>query len=418
MALTPQTIQSPISPFEHEPKHPFDTHKTCYPSTPQSEPSDMDQSAHGLGIYECSMSPQQRTFHDLPPSPQPSEDWSRHSAMVDHDFYSQHPDAPNITTAAFDPFSGFDTAADSMMSTSEEAPGLVYCHTPPSSNMPSHRSSISSSCSPSPEHAEFYTPRVKSEDIHEWYSSPTNDQVLQRSLTSQSFSPYPITTLHSTGDDMYKSPVNDWSKGGPAPYGMPFNPMLGEDSRTRFDAAPVLPSANRPKKKRQRTTIEEATHDCRICGKLFKRSYNWKSHMETHNPDRKYPHPCTATVDGQQCAKKFQRKTDLDRHFESVHLKARNHRCNLCGHRFARRDTLRRHTEDGCPKRFDLGLRDQSQRWGAPARSHTTPIGAPAMQQQLPQFPGSMSHPGSTQTVSQPYFGQSPLQGPPSIFAQ
>ena len=40
--------------------------------------------------------------------------------------------------------------------------------------------------------------------------------------------------------------------------------------------------------------------------------------METHNPDRKYPHPCTATVGDTPCTKKFQRKTDLDRHYDSV----------------------------------------------------------------------------------------------------
>lgn len=70
-----------------------------------------------------------------------------------------------------------------------------------------------------------------------------------------------------------------------------------------------------------------------------------------------------------------------------VHLKARNHRCAMCGNGFARRDTLRRsvllmwavvdmsrplanfpirHTEDGCPKRFELGIREGSA--ATPAR--------------------------------------------------
>ncbi len=64
----------------------------------------------------------------------------------------------------------------------------------------------------------------------------------------------------------------------------------------------------------------EALHECRVCGKLFKRSYNWKLHMETHNPERKYPHPCTAMVGNAPCTKKFQRKTDLDRHYDSVSI--------------------------------------------------------------------------------------------------
>ncbi|KAL8636424.1 MAG: hypothetical protein Q9226_009257 [Calogaya cf. arnoldii] len=115
----------------------------------------------------------------------------------------------------------------------------------------------------------------------------------------------------------------------------------------------VSQTVSQIKTKRQRTTPEEATHECRICGKSFKRSYNWKAHMETHNPDRKYPHPCTATVGDTSCTKKFQRKTDLDRHYDRVHLK---HKCDLCGDRFAFQDTLRRHTENGCPKRFGIGM--------------------------------------------------------------
>ena len=83
---------------------------------------------------------------------------------------------------------------------------------------------------------------------------------------------------------------------------------------------PAVSSTKHVKKRRQRTTPEEATHDCRVCGKLFKRAYNWKSHMETHNPERKHPHPCTAMVGNQPCAKKFQRKTDLDKHYDSVRL--------------------------------------------------------------------------------------------------
>ena len=100
-------------------------------------------------------------------------------------------------------------------------------------------------------------------------------------------------------------------------------------SRPKFDQGPILPgtsSGDPPKKKRQKTTADEATHECGICSKLFKRSYNYKSHMETHNPDRKYHHPCTAKIGDTPCTKRFQRKTDLDRHYDSVgrsfHVKA------------------------------------------------------------------------------------------------
>ena len=83
---------------------------------------------------------------------------------------------------------------------------------------------------------------------------------------------------------------------------------------------PVASNTKHVKKGRQRTTPEEATHACHICGKLFKRAYNWKSHMETHDAERRYPHPCTAMVDDQPCAKKFQREADLDKHIDLVRL--------------------------------------------------------------------------------------------------
>ena len=104
-------------------------------------------------------------------------------------------------------------------------------------------------------------------------------------------------------------------------------------------------SLMRVKKPRQRpvrrhTTKEEANFQCTVrgCGKFFSRSYNFKSHMETHDDNREYPFPCQV----QNCTKKFVRKTDLQRHHQSVHAKERNHRCDYCGRLFARKDTLRR----------------------------------------------------------------------------
>lgn len=97
---------------------------------------------------------------------------------------------------------------------------------------------------------------------------------------------------------------------------------------------------NTQRRQRRRTTREEANFQCTVqgCGKFFSRSYNFKSHMETHDDKREYPFPCP--LDG--CTKKFVRKTDLQRHHQSVHMKERNHKCDFCGRLFARKDTLRR----------------------------------------------------------------------------
>ena len=318
MNLTPQSMRSPMSPEYQQSKQSFSSQRPCYPATPQPEPASLEQPNRGLGIFDCPIPQQQSTVQELPPSPQPSDSWS-HSSVMEQDF-PQTSQPPNIFSPAFDPFSGYSNGANSGMITTQspEAPGLVFCQTPPSTNMLSHRSSISSSYS-SPESfqhgTEYYTPRVKQEDPNEWYPAPGNDQVLQRSMTTQDMSPYNgVSPINGPSDDFYKSQNNDWSKQNMG-YQVDFT---NEGARSKFDTAPTLPSVNRIKKKRQRTTPEEATHDCRVCGKLFKRSYNWKSHLETHNPERKYPHPCTAMVGNTPCTKKFQRKTDLDRHYDSV----------------------------------------------------------------------------------------------------
>lgn len=89
---------------------------------------------------------------------------------------------------------------------------------------------------------------------------------------------------------------------------------------------------------RKMTTREEANFECDVCHKFFGRSYNYKAHLETHDAQRVYPFPCTV----KNCNKRFVRKTDLQRHNASVHLKEKSHKCEYCGRHFARKDTLRR----------------------------------------------------------------------------
>ncbi|SLM40260.1 transcriptional regulator prz1 [Lasallia pustulata] len=371
MNLPSQSIRSPESPYEYRSKHSFYSHKPGYPNTPQPESLTLGQASHhGLGLFGC---PSQVAVAELPPSPQPSDSWS-HSSLMDQDF-APTTQPPNVFSAAYDPFSGFSTSSNTGMASahSPEAPGLDYCQSPPGSNLPSHRSSVSSSYAGSEalshRDSDFtYTPRVKVEDASEWFPSAGNTHVLSRNLSTQSPSDFShnMSNLNSPTEDLYNPRHAECSKANGSTYLTGLQPPSDARLPTRFDVQSILPSVNRIKKKRQRTTPEEATHECQVCGKLFKRSYNWKSHLETHNPERKYPHPCTSMAGNSPCTKKFQRKTDLDRHIDSVHLKARNHRCTLCGHGFARRDTLRRHTEDGCAKRFDVGFREGST--ATPAR--------------------------------------------------
>ncbi|EME78249.1 uncharacterized protein MYCFIDRAFT_51582 [Pseudocercospora fijiensis CIRAD86] len=105
--------------------------------------------------------------------------------------------------------------------------------------------------------------------------------------------------------------------------------------------------------KRGYTTNANSTCECDKCGKLFQRSYNLKAHMETHDPEREQPHACPYP----DCKRRFVRRTDLMRHEQSVHLKTRNFHCPLCFSAFARKDTLRRHVDDGCPRREQVRKR-------------------------------------------------------------
>ncbi|KAL9118215.1 MAG: hypothetical protein Q9187_005242 [Circinaria calcarea] len=358
MNVRSQSLRSPVSPYEQHAKQSFPAQRPCYPTSAHSESLAAGNGpGRGLGLYPGSLAPSQAC--ELASSPHTVDNWSHM-----HHEYSQAPQPPDIFSAAFDPFSGFASAPNNGMInvSSPEAPALDFCQTPPNSNLQSHRTSVSSSYTGSDDYSQSgseyaYTPKVKTEEAGEWYPSAGNDHILQRNLSSQGPLVYTPALPSSQAEDVYRSQPVEWLKPDATGYIAELHPS--PDSRLqRFDVQPILPSVTRTKKKRQRTTPEEATHECKVCGKLFKRSYNWKSHMETHNPERKYPHPCTAMVGNTQCTKRFQRKTDLDRHVDSVHLKARNHKCPLCGNRFARRDTLRRHTEDGCPKRFELGVRE------------------------------------------------------------
>ena len=326
MNTATQTMPSPVSPYNPQSKQSYlpSQQRSYYPPAPSTETMSPRQGPNrGLGLY--SMAPShQPLVSPMMASPQ-SEPWSQSPSMEQE--YPTASNRPDIFSAAIDPFSGFpgSTTSDMVSGQSPEAPALEYSP-PPSSNVQSHRGSISS-YAPSDSSECAYTPRVKGEDSSEWYTPATSEHVLQRNVAQApvAYTPGSATLPSQTEDlyrpsqseDVYRNQHADWSKADTASCVSEMR--ASADGRIpHFEMQPILPSASRIKKKRQRTTPEEATHECGVCGKFFKRSYNWKSHLETHNPDRKYPHPCTAMAGDVPCTKKFQRKTDLDRHNDSV----------------------------------------------------------------------------------------------------
>lgn len=334
MELTPQSLRSPASPYIRQPKKTFSAPALGYPNSPQPESATTSPHQNrGLGLFEYSVPHPQSSVHEMPPSPQPSGSWSR-SPVMEHDF-PQSSQPPDIFSPAFDPFSGFNAASTTGM---PDAPGLAYYQSPSGSHLPSHRSSVSSSYSPSesfsPSGSDFLpTPTVKVEDSSEWFYSPSNEHSHGRPLITQDLSPYPQAISPMSPPVEYPCRDPSWPRTYAPAY--PIDLHDGSDARPLH----VIPSGSGidpPRKTRKPTTQEEATHECEVCGKLFKRSYNYKSHMETHNPQRKYPHPCTAMVGNTRCVKKFQRKTDLDRHHDSVCLgfRTRQEVYQLTGNRY------------------------------------------------------------------------------------
>jgi hypothetical protein len=147
-------------------------------------------------------------------------------------------------------------------------------------------------------------------------------------------------------------PAPSYTKQKSSPISSRISDYSGSDigASARFDVGPgdsstlegriVHTTLTEERPQRKTTTREEASYECTVegCGKLFNRSYNYRAHMETHDPERVYPFICPVL----ECDKRFRRKTDLQRHHQSVHMKERNHQCEFCGRLFSRRDTLMR----------------------------------------------------------------------------
>ncbi|KAI1381423.1 hypothetical protein F4677DRAFT_126036 [Hypoxylon crocopeplum] len=364
-------------------------------------------------MYEQScatMPPNMDSENSLPPlDMMTSAGWSGTTVM--------HPistsGAPNIVSADYDPFAHYEPSMQTSYSHEmypshpAQAPILSSNTSPQLSSTTSRSPDSSSRHAFSYPHSVSPIPRIKMENaagIPDYtggaeltqYPSPRSAQTMP--LEHGSYG----STAGSSGY-LSDAPSGSWAK---SEY-----PSLESD---QYYAGPSGPGASfshdrrqlrvprtQRRQPRKLTTKEEANYQCEVkgCGKLFSRSYNFKAHMETHDEKREYPFPCTVP----DCNKKFVRKTDLQRHNQSVHMKEKNHRCDYCGRMFARKDTLRRHMEDGCSKRFDLGTLDlRAEGYDAyPAVTRTlgsTPGHLVAPQAQLP--PMTMSQASSSSLLA------------------
>jgi hypothetical protein len=361
--MTPQSARSPTSPFRYTASNPQPLYEYPSPARSDSRYRSTD-SLQGLGLYSCPMSGSNGetdgTVMDAQ-SPQATNNSSWPTAGAQHrDTPSTSHSTPNILSAEYDPFASFQPAVSAPFSHDIYSTQTAEVTILPASPIPSSNTSQRSSFSSAPASEIFsqagsihsYTPRIKMED-HTDYVSASDAMLMSSPQLSHNLLGTAANSYTSSLDASFypdHSPMG-WSK---MEYGShPELPSLSSLPIPRYDRrsesreratsgsksrnSSIVPRTRQPRKL---TTKEDANFQCHIkgCEKFFGRSYNFKAHMETHDAGREYPFPCPL----KDCNKKFVRKTDLQRHHQSVHMKQRNHRCDYCSRFFARKDTLRR----------------------------------------------------------------------------
>lgn len=307
-----QHHRGPVSPLQQAPNSASLLHSPAYPSPAHSDTEPSRHLVDGLGLYQYSQPfPTSADRMMFSPSPQPHHAWngpcSIGPAPIVNPWTSgayDHPVCPDDRTNMLWP----------------------EYHT-------SHRSSTSSRRAMSAfsgDDSEHSFPPVKLEGGVEWAAdnevslvTVAPDRLLNSSSYNGSYgSPRSVYESDSTTDATYKVGVAS-----------EFSPSMRPRSSQSDGKATRL---RRRKQRRTKIPVDEAKFKCHICNTGFVRAYNKKTHMARHNPNRCKEHLC------EQCDMKFERRTDLVRHINSVHLKLKEHECEGCGKGFARRDTLNR----------------------------------------------------------------------------
>ncbi|KAF2855842.1 hypothetical protein T440DRAFT_385353 [Plenodomus tracheiphilus IPT5] len=335
------------SPYQQHASRPITLLESPYPSPVRTD--NQSKGPHGLGL--CGY--QQPMPTGLPPSPQPSEVWNNHYSTAT---------SPLVTEALADPWAS--GAFDHPVARSPLP--WASAHTSPRSSLSSYTREMSAFSHEEPEPV-YAGVKVESSvwgtGVHFSTDAPSGMHMLPSSRQPpQTVAPERLNAGMYPYETAYPSP--GMSRYEPAPsYDFnhrsldraPSESSVGSShSRSRPKYASSTGSRERTRNRRH-TDPAHAAYRCQLCpDKGFARRYNYNQHMLTHDSYRKKDNVCTYPG----CGKEFVRKTDLARHDQSLHQQVKNFRCSRCPSAFARKDTLRRHEDDGCPRRNQVPVPD------------------------------------------------------------
>ncbi|EKG13382.1 Zinc finger C2H2-type protein [Macrophomina phaseolina MS6] len=184
--------------------------------------------------------------------------------------------------------------------------GTRHSPAPSDGHIMSQRSSVSSSYDNSlyshDGSESTYLPEVKLEPQNEWRSDEDSLMCQQPLIVS----PGRLCNSNQAISPRYGPPADRRRQLNTSSKGKRAKTIASEEGRINTSTART--------RSRNATTAANANYACQVCGKMFQRSYNHKAHMETHDPERPHPHVCQT----EHCERAFVRRTDLQRHEQSV----------------------------------------------------------------------------------------------------
>jgi hypothetical protein len=339
MMMYPDQHTPPFnSPCQQHTSRPSSLLQSSYPSPEVQESRVNYPHVHGLGLFDGTHTLPIR----LPPSPQPSESWSGH--------YSTGA-SPLMSEALANP----EALADPWVSGAYSHP-VSPSPLPWTSSQASPRPSLSSHTREmsvfSHDDSKHVYPEVRVE------SSPWGSEVHFNADRSAEMGGFSRQSALTVAPDRFNTTMFSYNNAATSPPFPRYDIAPVYDHRDRNAGRgpsqeringpgfrvdryqyPAIPANRKQARCRRRRDPARDKFRCELCPKQsFCRKYNLDQHMLTHDVYRKKEHVCQS----EGCGRPFVRKTDLNRHIDTVHKKTKKFKCERCSRAFARKDTLSR----------------------------------------------------------------------------